>query len=130
MASQELASRLLIAAFQRRDVALLDGALQAYLPSFSTLTVVCVTALLMQLLFNILVEPVIPATLIYAWLGVCVILFVYPLFGLALERAPARAYFVILTGPLFILWRTALAITSRYSHRPAVWVRTSHGGTK
>lgn len=130
MASQELASRLLIAAFQRRDVALLDGALQAYLPSFSTLTVVCVTALLMQLLFNILVEPVIPATLIYAWLGVCVILFVYPLFGLALERAPARAYFVILTGPLFILWRTALAITSRYSHRPAVWVRTSHGGNK
>ena len=130
MASQQWADQLLSAAIQRRDLALLDGALQAYLPSFSTLTVVCGTALLMQLVWNSLLAPVIPITLLYAWLGVCVILFVYPLFGLALERAPARAYFFILTGPLFILWRTAVAITSRYARRPTVWVRTSHGETE
>ena len=130
MASQQLARRLLVAAIQRHDLALLDGALQAYLPSFSTLTVVSVIALLAQILLAQLVGPVVPAMLIYAWAGVCVALFVYPLFGLALERAPARAYIVILTGPVFVVWRTALAITARYSRRPAVWVRTAHGETK
>jgi 1,2-diacylglycerol 3-beta-glucosyltransferase len=130
MASRQLARQLLVEAIQRRDLALLDGALQAYLPSFSTLTVVSVLALLAQILWARLGGLVVPATLIYVWTGVCVTLFAYPLFGLALEKAPARAYFVILTGPLFILWRTALAITARYSRRPAVWVRTAHGETK
>jgi hypothetical protein len=130
MASRQLARRLLRAAVQRRDPVLLDGALQAYLPSFSSLTLVCVIALLAQVLLNRLVGAAIPAALIYAWIGVCVALFIYPLFGLALERAPARAYFVILTGPVFIVWRTALAIKARYSRRPAVWVRTAHGDTK
>ena len=129
-ASRQLARQLLMAAIQRRDLALLDGALQAYLPSFSTLTVIGVIAVLTQLLLNQVFWLVIPPALIYAWIGVCVALFVYPLFGLALESAPARAYFVILTGPLFILWRTTLAITSRYSRKPAIWVRTSHGETK
>jgi hypothetical protein len=71
-----------------------------------------------------------PAVLIYGWISVCVLLFAYPLFGLALERAPARAYLVILTGPLFVLWRTALAVKARYSRRPPVWIRTAHGDTK
>ncbi len=130
MASRQLARQLLTAAIQRRDMALLDGALQAYLPSFSTLTVVGIAALLAQFLLNRLVGPVIPSTLMYLWVGICAALFIYPLFGLALERAPAGAYFVILTGPLFIIWRTVLAITSRYSRKPAVWVRTVHGETK
>jgi cellulose synthase/poly-beta-1,6-N-acetylglucosamine synthase-like glycosyltransferase len=130
IASRQLAHQLLTAAIQRRDMSLLDGALQAYLPSFSTLTVIGVAAILSQFLLNRLVGPVIPSTLMHAWIGVCVALFIYPLFGLALERAPANAYFVILTGPLFILWRTVLAITSRFSRKPAVWVRTSHGETK
>ena len=129
-ASQQLASRLLVEAVRRRDPALLDGALQAYLPSFSTLTIVCVIALLTQISLAWLVGPSVSTTLIYAWIGVCVALFLYPLFGLALERAPARAYLVILTGPLFVVWRTALAITARYSRRPAVWVRTTHGEPK
>jgi 1,2-diacylglycerol 3-beta-glucosyltransferase len=129
-ASRQLAPRLLAAALQRRDPVLLDGAMQAYLPSFSSLTLVCVIALLGQVLLNFLVGRAVPAGLIYGWIGVCVALFAYPLFGLALERAPARAYFVILTGPVFILWRTALAIKARYSRYPAVWVRTAHGETK
>jgi 1,2-diacylglycerol 3-beta-glucosyltransferase len=126
-ASRQLALRLLVEATRRRDLALLDGALQAYLPSFSTLTIVCVIALLAHALLGWLVSPAVPAALIQAWTGVCVALFLYPLFGLALERAPARAYVVILTGPFFVIWRTILAITSRYSRRPEVWVRTAHG---
>jgi hypothetical protein len=104
--------------------------LQAYLPSFSTLTVACVIALVTQILLAWLVGLTVMPALIYAWVGVCVALFVYPLFGLALERAPAKAYLVILTGPLFVIWRTVLAITSRYSRRPAIWVRTAHGEPK
>ena len=127
LSSRQSAHRLLVEGMRRRDLALLDGAVQAYLPSFSTLTVVCMIALLLQILLTQLVSPALPATLIYAWTGVCAALFVYPLFGLALERAPARAYVVILTGPLFIVWRTALAITSRYFRRRDVWVRTTHG---
>ena len=130
IASRQLARQLLVEAIQRRDPALLDGALQAYLPSFSTLTVVSILILLAQILWARLGGPLVPATLIYSWTGVCATLFAYPLFGLALEKAPAKAYFVILTGPLFILWRTVLAITARYSRRPAVWVRTAHGETE
>ncbi len=130
MASRELAGRLLVEAIRRRDLALLDGALQAYLPSYSTVTVVCAIALLAQILSNWLGVAVVPAALIYAWAGACAALFLYPLFGLALERAPASAYLVILTGPLFVLWRTALAITSRSTRRPAVWIRTAHGELK
>jgi cellulose synthase/poly-beta-1,6-N-acetylglucosamine synthase-like glycosyltransferase len=130
MASQQLAGRLWVEAIRRRDAALLDGALQAYLPSFSTLTVACVIALVTQILLAWLVGLTVMPALIYAWVGVCVALFVYPLFGLALERAPAKAYLVILTGPLFVIWRTVLAITSRYSRRPAIWVRTAHGEPK
>ena len=130
MASRQLARQLLLTAIRRRDLTMLDGALQAYLPSYSTLTVVGIAALVIQLLLNRLVGPVIPPTLIYTWIGVCVALFVYPLFGLVLERAPARAYFVILTGPIFVLWRTVLAIRSRYSRQPVVWIRTTHGETK
>ena len=130
MSSRQLARQLLTATLRRRDPVLLDGALQAYLPSFSSLTLVCVLVVLAQVMLNLLVGPAIPAALIYAWFCVCLALFVYPLFGLALERAPARAYVVILTGPVFILWRTALAIKARYSRHPVVWVRTAHGETK
>jgi 1,2-diacylglycerol 3-beta-glucosyltransferase len=127
LASRQLAFRLLVEAIRRRDLALLDGALQAYLPSFSTLTILCAIALPIQIVLAPLVNLDVPDSLIYAWTGACAALFVYPLCGLALERAPARAYLVILTGPLFIMWRTVLAITSRYFYRPDVWVRTAHG---
>jgi hypothetical protein len=109
---------------------LLDGALQAYLPSFSTLTLVCVAAVLMQVLLNRLAEGAVPLPLLYGWIAACAALFLYPMFGLALERAPARAYLVILSGPLYILWRTGLALAARFSRQPAIWVRTAHGETK
>jgi hypothetical protein len=54
----------------------------------------------------------------------------YPLIGLALERAPLKAYLAILAGPFFIVWRTWLALTARFGRRPVVWIRTVHGGGK
>jgi hypothetical protein len=54
-------------------------------------------------------------------------LLIYPLVGLALERAPFRAYIAILLGPYFILWRTWLALNSRFGGKQVTWIRTEHG---
>jgi cellulose synthase/poly-beta-1,6-N-acetylglucosamine synthase-like glycosyltransferase len=125
-ASRQLAGRLLAEGLRRRDLAILDGALQARLPSYSTLTLICAAMLLGQIIVNGVAGPVIPDWLLSAWAGVFGLLFVYPLAGLALEGAPLKAYLAILTGPLFVVWRTALAVTARRDPRAAVWVRTAH----
>lgn len=125
--SQQFARRLLAEGIKRKDAALLDGALQAYFPSYSTLTMICVFALMLQLFINWLLGPVFHWALIAAWATLICVLFAYPLFGLALERAPAKAYLVILSGPLFIIWRSWLALTARFGRQPVVWVRTAHG---
>jgi cellulose synthase/poly-beta-1,6-N-acetylglucosamine synthase-like glycosyltransferase len=125
--SRQLAGRLWAAAIARRNLTLLDGAVQAYLPSYSTLTIICVAACLGHLLLVRPASAALTAVLSYAWAGTCALLMAYPFFGLLLERAPARAYFAIMTGPWFVLWRTALAISSRLRRSPAIWVRTPHG---
>lgn len=127
-ASQQFARRLLIEGIKRRDMALLDGALQACLPSYSTLTMICLAAFGLHVLVYWLFDLAFFEMLICAWAIPVVLLFVYPFFGLALEKAPARAYLAILSGPLFILWRSWLALTARYSRRPTIWVHTAHGG--
>jgi hypothetical protein len=43
---------------------------------------------------------------------------------LALEKAPLKAYLVILTGPIFIVWRSFLSIRARYLRGDLRWVRT------
>jgi cellulose synthase/poly-beta-1,6-N-acetylglucosamine synthase-like glycosyltransferase len=129
-ASQRFAQRLLAQGIKRRDVALLDGALQAYLPSYSTLTLIAVASLLVQILANWLVGAVFPWALAGAWVAVLGVLFVYPLIGLTLEKAPLKAYLVILSGPFFIFWRTWLALVARCGHKPVMWIRTPHGESK
>ena len=116
--SRRTASQLLWQGLRQRDLALLDGALQACLPSYSSLTLLALAAFGVQLLLR--VSP--------GWLGlwalVVAALALYPLLGLALERAPLRAYLVILSGPLFILWRTWLALRTRLGRAGLEWVRT------
>jgi len=127
-ASQQFARRLIIEAIKRRDWTLLDGALQASLPSYSTLTLISSMILFVHLLFNWLIKPIFPWSLIIAWAAIVGTLFIYPLFGLVLENAPIRAYLAILTGPCFIIWRTWLAIKARFGKKPVTWIRTAHGG--
>jgi 1,2-diacylglycerol 3-beta-glucosyltransferase len=129
-ASQQFARLLLLESLRRRDLALLDGALQAHLPSYSTLTLISAIFLVTQLFVNWLVEPIFSWNLIGAWAGVVGLLFVYPLIGLALEKAPLKAYLAILSGSFFILWRTWLALTARFGSKPVIWIRTAHGEQK
>jgi len=119
-ASRHYARRLLIEGLRRWDLALLDGALQAYLPSYSSLTLVAGAAWLAHLVLALMGH----SRFLVHWSLTLALLGIYPLLGLALERAPLKAYLVMLSGPLFILWRTWLAVTSRFGRGRIEWVRT------
>jgi cellulose synthase/poly-beta-1,6-N-acetylglucosamine synthase-like glycosyltransferase len=128
--SKHNAIRLFLDGIKELNVTKVDGAIQAYFPSYSTLTVISVLSLAGHLLVNALYKPIFPQVLVTAWTVFVLILFVYPLFGLLLERAPMRAYLAILSGPLFIIWRSWVAFRSRYGGQPVTWVRTAHGQNK
>lgn len=127
-ANTQLARRLLVEGINRRDSALLDGAMQAYFPSYSTLTLISMMVLSVQLVVNWGTRSIFPSALIATWAILLLLLFLYPLFGLALEGAPLQAYLVILSGPFYILWRTWLAFDSRIRKKQIPWIRTTHGG--
>lgn len=126
-ASQQHVKLLFLEGLQRRNLALLDGALQASLPSYSTLSLLSLIVLGIQVAIDFFIMPVFPRPLLVAWATVVAALLVYPLFGLALERAPVRAYIAILLGPYFIVWRTWLAFISRFGRKQITWIRTEHG---
>jgi cellulose synthase/poly-beta-1,6-N-acetylglucosamine synthase-like glycosyltransferase len=113
----------------RRDAALLDSVAQMVLPSYSTLTVLAAAVLGVQLAARELWRPIVPTGLLVLWGVILGLLMGYPLLGLALDRAPLRAFLVILIGPLFVVWRTGLAVGSRFVRPPKSWVRTPRRGT-
>jgi len=115
---------LLRQAFHSRNPAMLDAALHVALPSYSTLTMLSVTALLLQLAANRIWGSLVPTILLLLWGLVIGLLALFPLLGLALSRAPWRAYGVIMTGPIFIVWRTWLALVARFRRNSIAWVRT------
>jgi cellulose synthase/poly-beta-1,6-N-acetylglucosamine synthase-like glycosyltransferase len=120
-ASQNFASRLLSEVPRRRDHALLDGALQAYLPSYSTLTLLTLASWSFYWatgrLQGVRRDHRWPSLLFGA-------LFLYPFWGLLMERAPLRAYVAMISGPVFIVWRTWLAVTARSQQNQVKWIRT------
>lgn len=127
-ANRQFAWQLFVNGIKLRNVAMLDGAFQAYLPSYSALTAITVFFLLLHIIGFKLFGLVVPQWLIMAWVALLAILFFYPIIGLALEKAPAKAYLVILTGPFFIVWRICLALIGRFDKNKTTWVRTTHKG--
>jgi len=93
---------------------MLDGALQASFPSYSTLSLLVLIVLAIQVRIDYFIESIFLWPLIGAWAAMVVTLLIYQLVGLALERAPVRAHIPILLGPYFILWRTWFALISRF----------------
>lgn len=112
----------------RRDLALLDSVAQMLLPSYSTLTVLAATVLTVQLGLQYMWRPIVPTGLLALWAASLGLLLLYPLIGLILDHAPLRAFLAILLGPLFVLWRTGLAVASRFLRPPKNWVRTPRRG--
>jgi hypothetical protein len=108
---------------------MLDGALQASFPSYSTLSIMALTILAIQVPIDYFIEEIFLWRQLSAWALIVGALLIYPLVGLALERAPIRAYVAILLGPYFILWRTWLALISRFGRKQVTWIRTEHGNS-
>jgi cellulose synthase/poly-beta-1,6-N-acetylglucosamine synthase-like glycosyltransferase len=126
-ASQRYAPTLWRAWLRHRDGALLDGALQARLPSYSTLALVSSTVWSLELLLWLL-GPCLDIgrglRFVRLWSLTTLAAIAYPFFGLALERAPLRAYLVMLSGPIYVVWRTQLALDARLRQHQVAWVRT------
>jgi len=127
-ANRQFAWQLFVKGLKTRNLAMLDGAIQAYLPSYSVLTATAVFFLILHILGLKMFSLDISQWMIIVWTALLGILFFYPILALALEKAPAKAYFVILTGPVFILWRLWLTLVSRFGKGKTIWVRTAHKG--
>jgi 1,2-diacylglycerol 3-beta-glucosyltransferase len=125
--SKQYIKHLISEGIKKRNLAMLDGAIQASFPSFSTLSLLSLILLMIQASVNYSIKHLFPLPLITAWSTMVAMLLIYPLVGLALERAPARAYIAILLGPYFIFWRTWLAFSSRFGKKQVTWIRTKHG---
>ncbi len=125
--SEELRSELLKETLKSRRGLVIDGLFQAYFPSYSTLSLVATVILAIQIGLVILWPKSISLFVIISWAVYVLILFLYPFWGLVLERAPLRAYLVILLGPVFIIWRTMLVLNARFAKKTITWVRTDHG---
>lgn len=125
-ANDENARRLLIEGLRHREGALLDGALQAYLPSYSTLTLTSAVLLIVQLIAFPHEWGSARTALLAGWGSLVALLAVYPIVGLALERAHWRSYVAVLLGPFFVLWRSTLAAKVRLGGGPKSWIRTPH----
>ena len=125
--SQQYVKHLMVAGMKKRNWAMLDGAFQAIFPSYSTLSLLVLIVLAIQVPIDYFMESIFPWALTSAWAAMAVTLLIYPMVGLGLERAPVRAYIAILLGPFFILWRTWLALISRFGGKQVTWIRTEHG---
>ena len=127
--SHQFGGELLKYGITRRSLAALDAALDCFLPNYSSLVALAGALLGFQLLSILLLDITIAPVLLFAWAVVLAAAFVYPFLGLALERAPAKAYGALYSGPFFILWRTWTVLTVKLGLKKVSWVRTPHGQT-
>jgi cellulose synthase/poly-beta-1,6-N-acetylglucosamine synthase-like glycosyltransferase len=123
-AREHYRNQLLREGLRQGDWSKLDGALGASIPSYSTLSLIAFAMLLLHLAFGSYGW----SGFVYLWGALALGLFIYPLFGLMLEKSPWWAYLAILSGPFFMLWRTWLNLRVRVARQAVSWVRTPHRG--
>jgi cellulose synthase/poly-beta-1,6-N-acetylglucosamine synthase-like glycosyltransferase len=123
-AGKSFRGKLLRLGLKRADWRLLDGFLSISLPSFSALTIISTLMMALSILFAAGSAP----WLAWSWAAVLICLFLYPMFGLGLEGAPSWAYLAVLTGPVFMVWRSWINLTARLRAKNIAWVRTPHRG--
>ena len=99
------------------DADAFDKLLELTLPPFSIMAVLSPLLAALRLLGG---ERVLPGVGLWAasWL--------YPVAGLALERAPRSAYRALLIGPLYVMWRVWIGGRVRWRRAPIPWARTQH----
>jgi cellulose synthase/poly-beta-1,6-N-acetylglucosamine synthase-like glycosyltransferase len=119
-ASRHSAFRLMREGFRKRNLAMLDGAVQAILPSYSSLTLLTVSFLILCFFL----QTYIYLWILYVFIFLATALFLFPFVNLTLEKAPRKAFLIILTGPFYIVWRTLNSLYSRFIEQNDQWVRT------
>jgi len=145
--SRTHAGPLLGQGLRARDRAMLDGAAQAMLPAYSTLVVLtsvgaCASALLAlrrgevrrsgsagrpgRGRDGVAGSRALPSAA--RWLALLASLTAYPIAALVIDRAPARVFRALAVGPIYVVWRTALAARTRLSGRTVEWRRTQRRG--
>ncbi|MBI5564535.1 MAG: glycosyltransferase family 2 protein [Chloroflexi bacterium] len=117
---KKFAGRLLRRGLQKRDLAVLDRAIELLLPSFSTLSVATIGLLLVQLLWpglNLLLSAWAMLVSALAWVA-------FPVAGLIIDRSPAWTYKALLHAPIYILWRISQGLQATFKRGRVDWVRT------
>ena len=113
---------LLKAAVRDRNLAALDLALDLLLPPFSTLAIAAAG--------TTAGAGVLAALGLTSWVlfgaaaSLLLLAGLFPLIGLAAERAPASAYRALLHGPAYALWRAGIGLKAALRRGNVPWVRT------
>ena len=108
---------LLIRCVRHRDVDALDKLLELTLPPYSLMAVAAPALWLAQRLFGV-APAAAPLLVASVW--------AYPALGLIAERAPTSAFRALAFGPVYVLWRVAIAVRVRIQRTPIRWQRTEH----
>lgn len=122
---RRLASRLIGRAVRLRSLALLDGAIELLMPSYSSLAAVALANLILVVAFGVWLPLDVrtplgalgSALLLIAWIA-------YPFLGLIVDRAPGWAYKALLLGPIYLVWRLWISVLVRIRGDRTEWIRT------
>jgi len=122
---RRLAGRLLAGAVRQRSLAVLEGAIELLMPSYSFLAALSAVNFGLILALRALALPN-PGPLGMAGSGMLLAAWAaYPLVGLAIDRAPRWAFQALLIGPLYLVWRLWIGLLVRSRGERIAWIRTS-----
>lgn len=117
---RKFAAQLLKLFLQKRDLALLDQAIELLLPPFTFLAVLSVVIAGVQWLWPAAqpLFPLAPALLMAAtWIA-------FPFIGLTIDKAPLSLYKALLYSPFYVAWRLWAGLRARLLGQQVRWVRT------
>jgi 1,2-diacylglycerol 3-beta-glucosyltransferase len=121
---RRLAGRLLAGAVRERSAALLDGAIELLMPSYSFLAALAVAHLALVAGLEVFAPGVEGLLGVWGAAGLVVAWAAYPVVGLAIDRAPGWAYRALLLGPAYLAWRLWIGVLVRLRGERIGWVRT------
>jgi cellulose synthase/poly-beta-1,6-N-acetylglucosamine synthase-like glycosyltransferase len=121
---RRLAGRLLAGALQSRSLAVLDGAVELLMPSYTFLLAVSMVNLGLAAALAWLVPAVGGMVGVVGSALLCVGWGLYPVLGLMVDQAPAWAFRALLLGPAYLVWRLWISVLVRLRADRIVWVRT------